>query len=499
MQAVRFLHISSWRFNRLLRFGVPAACHGLGILFLAGFLYISWHHLGFPYELEWMEGGMLEHVHRLAQHQAIYVAPSLEFIPFSYTPLYFYFGAFLATLGGAELWGLRLLSIVSILFSMGLMAWWSWRETGSRAAAWLAVSLFAATYECSGAWWSLARVDSLFLALLLSGGFLLRHGRAASSTILAGVVLALAFFCKQTGVLIALPMLVYAWWHLPRARAWQLSVAYAMVILAGTLWLEWRSGGWFSYYCVQVPRDHPFILWRIHHFWLDYFIQPLPIASAFALAFLIKRVIRMTEEGVFWLFFAGAIVLGSWISQIPSGSYHNVAIPGHAVLAMLAASGAHQGMKSMGKKNSLVWGFLFMQLLMALYDPRDWTPNKDEIRVRDEMVRQLAVVAGPVWMPDSGHLAVLAGHPAMAHRCAIDDVLRSTARHGDPGLRQAVQQAIHSGPFTHIVMNDEWLAEELLDRYDRRVAPFAATREMRPKTGWQTQPQWFYFRKPGVF
>ena len=55
---------------------------------------LGWHlrlfagRAGFPLDLEWMEGGMLVHAQRLAAGQGIYVKPSLEFVPYLYTPLY---------------------------------------------------------------------------------------------------------------------------------------------------------------------------------------------------------------------------------------------------------------------------------------------------------------------------------------------------------------------------------------------------------------------------
>src|SRR5262249_52504511 len=42
-----------------------------------------------PYELEWIEGGMVNHVARLRGGQPLYGAPSLTFTPDIYTPLYF--------------------------------------------------------------------------------------------------------------------------------------------------------------------------------------------------------------------------------------------------------------------------------------------------------------------------------------------------------------------------------------------------------------------------
>lgn len=47
----------------------------------------------YPFELEWMEGATVEHVLRVMEGRPLYVEPSLEFVPFVYTPLYAWLGA----------------------------------------------------------------------------------------------------------------------------------------------------------------------------------------------------------------------------------------------------------------------------------------------------------------------------------------------------------------------------------------------------------------------
>ena len=44
--------------------------------------------LVYPFDIEWMEGGMLVHALRLEQGLPLYPAPSAEFIPYIYPPLY---------------------------------------------------------------------------------------------------------------------------------------------------------------------------------------------------------------------------------------------------------------------------------------------------------------------------------------------------------------------------------------------------------------------------
>ena len=52
------------------------------------FLWIALWRLSFPSEIEWMEGGMVAHAARLLSGEPIYAAPSVDFVPFFYTPGY---------------------------------------------------------------------------------------------------------------------------------------------------------------------------------------------------------------------------------------------------------------------------------------------------------------------------------------------------------------------------------------------------------------------------
>ena len=53
--------------------------------------------------LEWMEGGVLQQVLRVVQHQPLYGDPSLDFVPALYMPLYYCFSAISVALFGENL------------------------------------------------------------------------------------------------------------------------------------------------------------------------------------------------------------------------------------------------------------------------------------------------------------------------------------------------------------------------------------------------------------
>src|SRR5881397_1430030 len=65
----------------------------VAVLFILVYVVVAALRMGYPYELEWMEGGAVDHVRRLLDGKPIYVAPSLDFIPYIYPPFYFLLSA----------------------------------------------------------------------------------------------------------------------------------------------------------------------------------------------------------------------------------------------------------------------------------------------------------------------------------------------------------------------------------------------------------------------
>ena len=130
----------------------------------AVYLYVALHRIGYPYELEWLEGGAVEIVRRVAEGQAIYVRPSVHYVPYPYTPLYFWVSGALAHVTGVGFLPLRLVSLLSSLGCCVVLIRIVWSETGDPVAGILASGLFTASFAVSGAWFDIGRVDSFSLS-----------------------------------------------------------------------------------------------------------------------------------------------------------------------------------------------------------------------------------------------------------------------------------------------------------------------------------------------
>ena len=167
----------------------------------------------FPLELEWMEGGSLHHALRLLRGEPLYGAPSVDFVPFLYTPLYPALLTFLAGIGLPL--GLFLGRAVSVISGVAI-ACALWRLVAAenkpvahRAAA---VGLFLGGYVLCFRWYDIARADTMMFALLLWGVSLIRTARSGWRwPLLAGVLVALAFWTKQTAAVLIFASGLGAW------------------------------------------------------------------------------------------------------------------------------------------------------------------------------------------------------------------------------------------------------------------------------------------------
>ena len=87
---------------------LPLVVLVLALAHLALFLFVVGGRVSYPYELEWMEGGMVDHVARVVGGDVwVYGPPNVESISFLYTPLYYHLAALVAQVMGVSHFTLR--------------------------------------------------------------------------------------------------------------------------------------------------------------------------------------------------------------------------------------------------------------------------------------------------------------------------------------------------------------------------------------------------------
>ncbi|HVI02096.1 MAG TPA: glycosyltransferase family 87 protein [Enhygromyxa sp.] len=231
---------------------------GLAIVWALVIALVFALRIGFPLELEWMEGGSLQQAHRVQQGLPVYGPPSPEFVPFLYPPLY---PALIAALGFVFPLGYvlaRAISIAAVIATCAAL----WRlcrfEHKPIAHRALAIGLFLSGYVFSFRWLDLARGDALFLALLLWGLVLLRECEGSwKKAILAGLLVALAFWTKQTAAVFVLASALAGLLVAPR-QFWAYAGTIALIDGGGVLLGQWLTDGWLWTWIYEMHQSHAF-------------------------------------------------------------------------------------------------------------------------------------------------------------------------------------------------------------------------------------------------
>ncbi len=481
---------------KLLRFPIPV----LAGAFLLTYLAVAASRIAYPFELEWMEGGSLEQVRRVLDGRPLYVPPSLEFTPFIYPPLYFWAGAAAAKLVGLSFTTLRAVSLLASLASLLLLYRFARRETGSRLAGLLAAGLFAACFRIGGAWYDVARVDSLSVALWLGALYLLRFGASTTSQAAAGALVALSFLTKQSALVAAAPLAFHA--VLFKRRRGFPFLAAAVAAGAGmTLLLDRASGGWFRYYVFDLPRSHAIVPAMILGFWKVDVLSGIGLACLVGVAYIGRGLWGGDREGASLLGLAVAGAAGSaWLSRMHLGGWPNVLMPLHAAVALLGGVAVYALVReaTAGRSRAAPWLAAAVQLAMAaqlallVYDPRPFVPSRADRESGHDLVGSLARIPGDVLVPNHPYLATLAGKPSFAHDNAIADVLRGVRCDARSRLEREVVSAIRARRFEAVIVDEEanFLAGYLAGSYVpvARVIP-------RPDVFWtvtgaRMRPEW---------
>jgi len=475
--------------------------------YLLLYLVLALLRVPYKYELEWMEGGMVDHIARILAGKQLYVAPTMDFVPFIYAPLYFYLAAGLAKLIGLGLLPLRLVSFAASLGCFAMLYLLVRRETGQAWAGLLAAGLFAATYRLSGAWFDVARVDTLALFLLLLTLYLLRQG-STRALILGGVTVALAVFAKQSMLAIVVPLALSAL-YCYRWRGLVFLATAGLLIAGGDLVLNALHGGWFNYYLWILPRQHKPELYQMSAFWIDDLIMPLPFALALAAAYLGYFGWRRPERPALACFLpmtAGVLAM-TWISRIHSGGWDNVVMPAHAMVALLAALGAARMLPELdslpAQRRALLTTGLFavcvVQFGMLYYNPIAQVPTAAHAQANRNFLRLLQSLPGEnVYVPYTGYLPTLAGKRTCAHAAAYLDILRGADGPIKETFKADVERALREHRFAAIIYSDDtnpdqdWL-HTTIDRYYTRQAEIPTAQVAQwCVTGIYFRPRWIF-------
>ena len=491
----------SWPVSLRSRVTWDTALLAVGAWFILAFVAVALLRLRYPFELEWMEGGVVDHVRRIMAGHRLYVQPSLRFVPFIYPPLYFYLGALGSAIIGAGFLPLRLLSFAASLGCFSLIFALVVDESGHRRSAFLAVAFFAACYPVSGGWYDLARVDALYVCLLLGGAYLLRVRPTVAAWVMAAVLLALAFFTKQSAAIVAAPLLAYAVWMAPR-RGLLATAVFAGIAVGGTWLLDRAHGGWYVYYVFRLPARIQQADAAAAAFWSRDLVPSIAIAGALGLAALLPQRGSRPGRALFYLLLASALVTSAWLSRLHAAAHENVLIPAHAAVAVLLGLFLgrcwSESARGRGRLPAHVLVLLFVQFGVLLFDPRHMLPSAEDAALGRLLLQRIASVPGDVWLPQHGYLGALAAKQTYAHSMAMYDIIRAGSPADRERLIEEVRGNLAQRRFDLIIADrvDRWFREELNSAYQPVGPVFPSSSGFWPLTGLRLRPDVVYRPRP---
>lgn len=490
-----------------------AVLTGLGAWAVGRYVWVALHRVGYPYELQWMEGGAVDVVHRVVQGHGIYGPPSLGFTPWPYPPLYFWVSAAVARMVGIGFLPLRLVSFASSLAVLGLLYRMVAGGPGrGRAAGVLAAGVYAATFRLAGAWADIGRVDSLALALALAGVAMSRRARSTRAGAVAGALFFLSYFTKQDTVLIAAPVLLWMILYRSRAGVTALGVL-AFSVLTSTLVMDAVTHGWYRYYVFSELKAQGLVPseWRL--FWkLDLFGPLAPavavVLGGLAVALVLRRLVPHDSVLIgpnlaFWSAAVVGLVVTSWAGRLHRGGYDNVLMPACAGVALaaglvVAELRRHRAALARASFTAVVIWLAALQLQRAGYSVTAQIPSAADRRAGERFVSLVRRLPGDVVVFDHPFYATLAGKPAFADEEAVGDIERAGPSRARRLLEADMRRELLRPQVGAVILDDAGDARPLhgalTGRFHLLPAPAVAGSGFYPVTDLRLRPTLVFVR-----
>ncbi|QQR80917.1 MAG: glycosyltransferase family 39 protein [Deltaproteobacteria bacterium] len=477
--------------HKIKKYPITILLVACSLFYLAAYFYIALSRITYPFEIEWMEGGSVDHVRRILLGQPLYVEPSLDFVPYIYTPFYYYVSAFFSKLFGLGFFSLRLVSLLSSLGIIVLLYKIVFLETKDHFSSLIASGLFTATFRLSGAWMDIARVDSLFLFLFFLGFYFLFYRKTISDTVIASILIFLSFFTKQSTLMMVLPLSITLLAQ-SKKRVLIFSIFLITFVGSSTLIMDHLSDGWYSYYVFKLPKLHAWVPEAYINYWKYDLGGPFLLASIIGLAGLFYG----SSEDKSWkdqlhlkTFLLGAIG-ASWLSRLHSGGYDNVLMPAYLGITLLASCFENKNFKLKSVLNL----FLFIQFSLLYYPIQNQIPTQADINAGHAFIEQIKnLPEKDVYIPFHPYFSILAGKEKTgAQLMAIDDILRVKDHPQKTKFYQSIKNDLLNRTRPAIVLDNNWFPQELDQNYSRGNDLFLGSHGFFPLTGASTRPRWIY-------
>ena len=487
---------------------ITAALRWLAILaaliYTAMFFFTALPRVFYPYDLDFIEDGMLMQSLRFAEGRPVFLPPNAEFVPHVYMPLYAWLVGLLFRLTGPGFLPLRLLSLAAVLATTALIFWIACRESRQTWLGLVCAGLFLGGYRITGFWYGLARVDALFMTLALAGLAVGTYSRRSSlGLLLSALLLALAFWTKQTGLLIAAGVGVYLLLVAGR-RAWLFGLAFGLLALVPFAGLGLATAGWFWYYTIGIAGSNPVEAGRVVRYLGQELLGVMAGLSGMALGVGLLGLRRAGQHLLLdrpWLLWLGLAAIISGLGRVSVGGNLNNLMPVYTLLCLAPAQllrewQAHSHLTPRWQ-TGLVAGLILVQFALGVYNPARYMPTADMRRSGDRLISRIAAVDGEVLVMMHPYYAWLAGKTPSAQLAALWHSRERGSLPLPPDLVARLEQQYYAA-----IISDNSLFEtepELIRLLETAYFPaetLAADEAPPAPTGMAVQPQVIYRPRP---
>jgi hypothetical protein len=432
----------------------------VALVYLLELAYIVIRRIGYPFELEWLEGVAVDCIQHVLDGQKPYMRPSVDFACVQYPPVYGAVSAAACRILGIGFFPMRLVSCAATMGTLFLIVKIVRRETRRLSWGIVAAGFYAAMFAISGAWFDIARVDALFLLFLVAAVDAYRFLRfSRAKCVLVTVLFLLAFFTKQFGAIVIAALLPYGLVK-NRREILIIEIAFglgALLIIAG---LDYYYDGWYSYYTLYLPIQHG--VTPVH--WLDFWTadlwKPLPFILLLSVGFLVLERGRAEHRGLFYLVVAIGMFLVSWVTRLHAGSFVNALMPccctlailgGVAMPTLLTRAKSLRGWQTTAA-TVLLYSMCILQFYWLAYNPSKHIPTREDEQAGRHLVALLRSMEGEIYVPCTGFYPTLAGKRSYANLALILDILRGTDQHLKDEIGGQISRALSEKKFAAVVM-----------------------------------------------
>ncbi|MCB9761222.1 MAG: hypothetical protein H6739_15380 [Alphaproteobacteria bacterium] len=469
----------------------PVVLTGMMVAWLVG---IWSTRIDFPFDLEWMEGGMLVHVWRLEQGLGLYVPPSADFVPYIYPPLY----PWLLHLLGEPSYAIgRGVSVFGAALACAAAVFAVRREGVPWGIAVGAAGLFLSCYEDSGTFYDIVRADALAIGIAAWSIALCRQA-TRPYVIGGGLLLVVAWLTKHNYALFGLPIGLWLW----GAHGWRRAALFAAAsaVPAGliTLAMNVATDGYFLTYLLGVPGSHPLVAERAWPLAEKELATVLQWTSGAMVLLALTFILRVRAAGLYWLGILATAVGACILMRAHHGGFVNVMMPGHWALAVCGAAmlGAAAQRWSHPVVVLLLSSLMAWQIHDGRWEPRAeerMKPTPEEVEAGYRLIDQIAAYEGEVLAPQFAWYPAMAGKTPSLPLIAQWDIDHK----GGPLKREAdaLPRSIAEQRWPVILTAHKHIKYGIEQHYTKTTRVTARV-GVSTRTGWRVRPTWFWEPTP---